>query len=162
MNPRIETLSEKKLIGKRLTMTFADNKIFELWRSFMPKRKEIENNLSPELISMQIYDRSFNFTESNLHAPFEKWAAVEVSDFDFVPDGMETFVLLSGLYAVFIHKGPASEAERIFRYIFQTWLPESGYTIDARPHFEILGEKYKKDDPKSEEEVWIPVLPIPG
>lgn len=33
------------------------------------------------------------------------------------------------------------------------------YEIDFRPHFEILGEKYKNNDPGSEEEVWIPVRP---
>jgi len=45
MTPRIETLTEKKLIGKRLTMTFSENKTFDLWHSFMPRRKEIENNI---------------------------------------------------------------------------------------------------------------------
>ena len=36
-------------------------------------------------------------------------------------------------------------------------MPASEYILDKRPHFEILGEKYKNDDPASEEEVWIPV-----
>jgi AraC family transcriptional regulator len=26
---------------------------------------------------------------------------------------------------------------------------------DDRPHFEILGDKYKNDHPDSEEEIWI-------
>jgi AraC family transcriptional regulator len=29
--------------------------------------------------------------------------------------------------------------------------------LDNRPHFEILGEKYKQGSPDSEEEIWIPV-----
>jgi len=29
--------------------------------------------------------------------------------------------------------------------------------LDNRPHFEVLGEKYKNGDPESEEEIWIPV-----
>ena len=33
------------------------------------------------------------------------------------------------------------------------------YTLDDRPHFEILGEKYKNQDPDSEEELWIPIKP---
>ncbi|MGK2861531.1 MAG: GyrI-like domain-containing protein [Chitinophagaceae bacterium] len=45
----------------------------------------------------------------------------------------------------------------MFSYIFNTWLPPSGYDLDNRPHFEILGEKYKNDDPLSEEEIWIPI-----
>jgi AraC family transcriptional regulator len=42
-------------------------------------------------------------------------------------------------------------------YIFNTWLPKSGYQLDRRPHFEILGEKYKNNNPDSEEEIWIPI-----
>ena len=41
MKPRIETLSEKKLVGKQLTMSFDNYKVGELWKHFMPKRKEI-------------------------------------------------------------------------------------------------------------------------
>ena len=55
MTPRIETLNEKKLVGKRLTMSFANYKIGELWRSFTPIRKEITNNLTSDLISMVVY-----------------------------------------------------------------------------------------------------------
>ncbi|MEP7234441.1 MAG: GyrI-like domain-containing protein, partial [Ignavibacteriota bacterium] len=46
-----------------------------------------------------------------------------------------------------------------FQYILRTWVPNSNYELDDRPHFEILGEKYKKDDPSSEEEIWIPIKP---
>jgi AraC family transcriptional regulator len=156
MQPRIERLTEKKLIGKRLTMTFANNHTFRLWQSFMPRRKEIINHLTADLISMQVYPLSFDFTFTNLNIEFEKWAAVEVANFNSVPDEMETFMLESGLYAVFNYKGSSSDPQ-IFQYIFGTWLPNSIYTIDNRPHFEILGEKYKNNDPTSEEEIWIPI-----
>jgi hypothetical protein len=56
MEPRIETLPEKKLIGKRMTMSLANNKTGELWRNFMPRRREIQNNLTSELFSMQVYN----------------------------------------------------------------------------------------------------------
>jgi len=157
MIPEIKILSEKKLIGKRMIMSFADNKTFEMWKSFMPRRKEIKNNLSSDLFSMQVYDESFDFEKFNVDARFEKWAAVEVSDFDTIPDQMESFILQGGLYAVFIHKGAASKGPETFNYIFGTWLPASEYVLDNRPHFEILGKKYKNDDPDSEEEVWIPI-----
>ena len=45
MKPRIETINEKKLVGKRMTMCYADYKIGELWGSFMPRKKEITNIL---------------------------------------------------------------------------------------------------------------------
>ncbi|HVF97733.1 MAG TPA: GyrI-like domain-containing protein [Flavisolibacter sp.] len=157
--PRIETSTQRKLIGKRLTMTFANNQTFKLWQSFMPRRQEIKNTVTSDLFSMQVYPSSFHFTFPDLSTEFEKWAAVEVADLETVPDGMETFILPGGLYAVFDYKGLSTDTT-IFQYIFGVWLPHSkAYALDNRPHFEILGEKYKNNDPDSEEEIWIPIRP---
>lgn len=160
VQPRIVISEEKKLIGKRLTMTFANNQTGKLWQSFMPKRNQIKNNAGPELVSMQIYPSGFNFTNMDVTMPFEKWAAVEVTSSDFIPPEMELFNLPKGTYAVFHYQGLNTDPQ-IFKYIFGTWLPDSGYVIDNRPHFEILGEKYKNNDPTSEEEIWIPIKPRP-
>ncbi len=157
MTPRIENLNEKKLIGKRLTMSLANNKTGELWQSFMPKRREITNNLTTDLISMQVY-KPAHFADFKPTNEFEKWATVEVSNFENVPTDMETFSLAGGLYAVFDYKGSSNDPS-IFQYIFGTWLPTSAYTLDNRPHFEVLGDKYKNNDPTSEEEIWIPIKP---
>jgi AraC family transcriptional regulator len=155
MTPRISMLNEKKLVGKRLSMSFADYKISELWRSFSPRRKEITNSINEELISMVLY-KANHFTDFKPSNEFERWAAVEVSSFDNVPNEMETFVLEGGLYAVFHYQGLNTDPT-IFQYIFGTWLPQSDYELDVRPHFEVLGEKYKNNDPSSEEEIWIPI-----
>jgi len=156
MEPRIVNLVGKRLVGKRMTMSFADNRTFELWRSFMPVRKEIQNSIGTDLYSLQIYAPLF-FDNFDPTAKFEKWAAIEVSAFDLIPREMETFTLVSGLYAVFFYKGDANAAAGTFQYILGTWLPGSGYLLDDRPHFEILGEKFKNGDPSSEEEIWIPI-----
>jgi AraC family transcriptional regulator len=156
MIPVIKTISEKKLIGMHISMSLAENKTSGLWRSFMPRRKEIKSNLTSELFSMRVYDASYDFKNFNFHAAFEKWAAIEVKDLDEIPDGMKAFLLPAGSYAVFHYKGLNTNT-RIFEYIFGTWLPTSEYILDNRPHFEILGDKYKNNDPDSEEEIWVPV-----
>ncbi|PLK46518.1 GyrI-like domain-containing protein [Emticicia sp. TH156] len=153
--PRIETLAKKKLVGKHLSMSFADNKTAELWRSFMPYRNKIQHSASTDLFSLQVYPPVF-FDAFNPEALFEKWAAVEVSDASFVPAGMEVMILEGGLYAVFTHRGSSHDTST-FQYIFNTWLPHSAYVLDNRPHFELLGARYKNADPESEEEFWIPV-----
>lgn len=155
MTPRIETSNEKKLVGKRLTMSFANYKIGELWRGFTPRQKEITNNLTNDLISLVVY-KPTHFTDFKLTNEFERWATVEVAKFDNVPNEMETFVLPGGVYAVFDYKGLNTD-NSIFQYILRTWLPSSEYVLDNRPHFEVLGDKYKNNDPASEEEIWIPV-----
>lgn len=155
MQPRIENLKEKKLIGKRIRMSLINNLTGRLWGGFMPRRNEIKNKLTSERISMQVYDSLYyeDFKPSN---EFEKWATVEVTDFDIIPNEMESFALTGGLYAVFDYKGSSAD-NSIFQYIFMTWIPSSAYQLDDRPHFEVLGDKYKNNDPSSEEEIWIPI-----
>jgi AraC family transcriptional regulator len=154
MEQGIENLSEKKLVGKRLTMSLTDNKTSILWQTFMPRRKEIHNNVTNELISMRVYNEPLR--SGDLNQKFEKWAAMEVSDFENVPEQMDSYTLSGGLYAVFHYKGLSTD-NSVFVYIFGTWLPNSDYLLDDRPHFEVLGDKYKNGDPDSEEEIWIPV-----
>jgi AraC family transcriptional regulator len=156
VEPRIETVQEKKFAGKHLSMSFAENKTSELWKSFMPWRKEIKNNIGQELYSIEIYVPHF-FDNFNPQREFEKWAAIEVTDFDSVPAEMETFNSPSGLYAIFHYKGEADKGAETYRYILATWLPRSDFIIDDRPHFAVMGEKYKNKDHDSEEELWIPI-----
>ncbi len=158
LKPRIETISEKKLIGKHIKMSFAEDKTVELWRSFMPCRREIENFIGSDLYSIMQCEPGF-FENFKTNVLFKKWVAIEVSTFDKVPPEMYTLTLPRGEYAVFIHKGLVSEADKTYNYIFGTWIPNSNFVLDNRPHFTVMGEKYKNNDPDSEEEIWIPVNP---
>ncbi len=155
LQAEIKRIEDKKLIGKRIRMNLANDKTFELWRSFMPRRKEISNNLNTELISMKVFPPSYDL--QNPESNFEKWAAVEVSDFDIIPEGMESYTLVGGLYAVFHFKGNPNNASGFFLNIFKAWMPASGFVLDNRPHFEILGDKFNKDAADSEEDIYIPI-----
>ena len=161
IKPRIETLPGTKLVGKRIKMSLARNKTRELWQGFMPHRAEIPNVIGSELYSVEVYDNPKVFESFSASIEFEKWAAVKVSGFEAIPGGMERLVLPQGLYAVFNYKGKGSEVAKTYRYILGTWLPSSGYHLDDRPHFAVMGEKYKNEDPNSEEELWVPILPKP-
>jgi AraC family transcriptional regulator len=156
LEPRIEILPEKKFVGKRIKMSFSNNQTHELWKSFMPSRREIKNNIGSDLYSVEVYEPLY-FKNFNPEKEFDKWAVVEVTDFETVPEDMETLISPRGLYAVFLHKGAASKGPETYQYIFGTWLPASDFLLDNRPHFAVMGEKYKNDEPDSEEEVWIPV-----
>lgn len=156
MEPRIEQLPQKKLVGKRIRTAQAENRTAELWRAFMPRRKEIKNTVGSDLFSVQFFDTSLD--PFGPDTPFDKWAAVEVTEFTELPEGMEALVLENGPYAVFVHRGPVSAAPQTFGYIYGTWLPASEYDADnRRAHFAVMGKKYAAESPDSEEEIWIPV-----
>jgi len=74
-------------------MSLSNNKTAELWRNFMQRRREIPNNIASNLYSIEVYD-SLYFNNFNPNTEFEKWAAVEVEDFDSIPNEMETKILL--------------------------------------------------------------------
>ena len=154
MNPQIKTFPTTKFIGKNLSFSYSNYRAFELWSSFMTRRKDIQNTIGTELYNIQINPVNFDFSPTT---PFTKWAAVAVSSFDFIPDEMETLEIREGLYAVFNYKGDQSNVAAFFKAIYTEWLPSSDYELDNHPQFEILGEKYKNNDPSSEEEIWIPI-----
>ncbi|HLP11068.1 MAG TPA: GyrI-like domain-containing protein [Flavobacteriales bacterium] len=160
IQPKIENVTQKYLVGKRMSMSLANNKTGDLWKSFMPHRHAIKHPKSEDLYSVNIFDAGYykNFNPAN---EFTKWACAEVSEHAVIPAEMERFVLPAGLYAVFHYKGLSTD-KRIFHYIFSEWLPASGYALDDRPHFEILGSKYKNNDPDSEEDIYIPVKSTAG
>lgn len=156
MEPRITTFPEKKLVGEKVRMSFSDNRTFELWHGFMPRLHQIKNTLGSELYSVEVYPSLF-WDRFDPAQSFEKWATVEVADFDLVPEGMQTITVPEGLYAVFTHRGAASQGPTTYRYIFGTWLPASAFVVDERPHFAVMGEKYRHESPDSEEDIWIPI-----
>ncbi|MEZ2414446.1 GyrI-like domain-containing protein [Muriicola sp. E247] len=155
LHPRIEKSPLRRLIGLRRLMSVTNNKTGELWQHFMPRRGEIQNRNTSDVLSVNLYGKEY-FAEFNPDREFEKWAVTEVSANTDIPPDMDTLEIPSGLYAVFNYKGLSTD-NSIYQEIFSEWLPNSDYLLDHRPHFEILGEKYRNNDPDSEEEIWIPV-----
>lgn len=153
LEPEIVVSEEKKIQGIFKEMSLVQNKTRELWMEFGPQIKNIPNKKTTDKISMQLYPEEY-FKSFNPTSTFIKWAGVEVSSFE--NSFLNEITIPKGLYAKFKYKGSSADSS-IFEYIFGVWIPNSDYDIDKRPHFEILGEKYKNDDPNSEEEIWIPV-----
>lgn len=156
MTPQIELKPQKELIGQRLKMSYADYKIGSLWGRFMPRRKEIKNTVSNDLIGLTLYTKT-HFSHFSPTNEFEKWATIEVSHIDQLPEGLETYSFPGGLYALFQYRGSSKDIAKFYQEIFTVWLPSSEFELDDRPHVEVLGAQYKNNDPSSEEEIWIPI-----
>ncbi|MBQ0733168.1 GyrI-like domain-containing protein [Aquimarina celericrescens] len=156
--PHIINAQERKLVGLKIETSLSNDTTTAMWQEFMPRRHEIKNNRDTGYYSVQVHNDTITldtFTEDIL---FEKWAAIEVPDFDHIPNGMSSYSLSEGKYAVFMHKGPVSTFQKTMDYILRLWLPNSDYELDTRDIFTVMGEKYHGPfHPKSEEEVWIPI-----
>ncbi|WP_339703320.1 GyrI-like domain-containing protein [Algoriphagus aquimarinus] len=72
MNPSIKSLTETKLIGKKVRMNFLNNQVQQLWKSFMPRKKEIHNSIDEDLYSVDVYDSLSYFDSFNPATEFDK------------------------------------------------------------------------------------------
>ena len=156
--PRFVSAKRLELTGFHINMSLSQNKTQELWQSFMPEWK-LAGLPRAEFYSVEVYPEGY-FASFDPNKAFQKWAAVEVISEINVPESWEKLEIPEGLYAVFTYKGKSSEIHNIYQYILGTWINNSPYQLDDRPHMGVMGEKYKNDDPESEEELWIPVKNI--
>lgn len=157
LNPAIKYNPRRLVTGISMISNMAEDKTYMLWNSFMKTKRLITNAISSDLLSIQIFNPAITFANFTEFTEFEKWAATEVRDHDQIPEGMEKMIIEPGLYAVFTYKGLPSDIQYTLTKFYHHWLPKSGYVPDNRPHFEILGSKYKNNHPDSEEEIWIPI-----
>lgn len=145
------------MLGLRTRMSIAQDTTRELWGRFMQVSKAIGHKSGTEWYSVEIYPDSY-FDTYDPGKTFEKWAAVAVEKSASPrPSDLEELYIDEGLYAVFSYEGPASQVHRLYQYIFADWIPGSGFALDPRPHFALMGAGYKGEDPDSQEELWIPV-----
>lgn len=154
MTIQIVQVSEMFVVGISVNMQRHEtHKIKTLWQQFSPRKGEITNLVNGKSIALQ------NFILDEKGEPnnnFNMWACVEVSNLSDVPSDMEGFTIPKGEYIKVLHKG--MDAGKTYQRIMTEWLPNSGYAIDDRPHFQVMGDKYKNGSPDSEEDFYIPVI----
>lgn len=155
LQPKIKISSDKQLIGMSKRMSLVNDLTGELFKTFMPRKKEIQDLKNSNVFDLRVYHDNY-FLKFNPSAEFIKYALVECAKITELPKGMEVYNFVGGQYAVFEHKGLMSD-KGIYDYIFRDWLLNSQYSLDNRPHFEILGANSKLNDPESEEEIWVPI-----
>jgi AraC family transcriptional regulator len=154
MKVQIMEFATSKFVGISMEFSFSDYRIFELWNTFMPRRNEIKNRIGSDFYNVQINPENFDFSPTT---NFQKWAVVPVKNWENIPDNMQALEIKNGLYAVFNYNGDQNNIRDFFEKIYKDWLPNSDYELDNRAQFEILGEKYQRNNPESEEQIWIPI-----
>lgn len=157
--PEIISIRPKILIGILREMSLKKDSTSQIWREFMPRRKEIQDRIDGRFYSVQIFANPKDVLNFDNETIFQKGATIEVTGSSSIPDSMQSINLEAGLYAMFRHKGTFSDFVDNTRYIFQNWLPLSEYQLDDRIHFSVMDDRYLGDHPDSVEEIWIPVSP---
>ncbi len=153
----IRTFKGGHFVGMSIMNSVVNNKNFELWSSYMPRRNELKA-ISSDLFAIQRYDIGHFVREFNPEAEFEILAMQEVSNGSDTPVGMTKLEIPNGDYAVFNYKGTGADFAPMAIAIYSKVIPESAYNVDERPHFQIMGANYYgQENPESEEEIWVPI-----
>ncbi|MFZ5628040.1 MAG: GyrI-like domain-containing protein [Spirochaetota bacterium] len=155
--PRFVHMPARLLVGRQVRMSLAQNRSAELWQSFRPLVAQIPGRVGTGLFSVQVYDGPEYFSAFEPQREFHRWACVEVAAGSALPAGLEALTLPEGQYAVFDYRGTPAEFATMAAQIYTRILPQAGYSLDDRPHFEVLSPGYQPDDPAAEETIWIPV-----
>jgi AraC family transcriptional regulator len=88
---------------------------------------------------------------------FEYLAGVEVESFDNLPPDVGRMRVPEQTYAVFTHRGHASQIGQTWQYIWAEWLPQSGYEDGMTPPFEQFDERFDPDTGNGEFDIWMPI-----
>lgn len=157
LTPKILPIKTIKMVGCKLLMNLAEDKTSLLWEMFMSRCCNIKKRKNNMLYSIQFYEKDTNFMSFERLKKYENWAAVEVESFTDIPQGLESLIVPSGLYARFIYQGLAANFSQYLQQMIYDWLVKSPFDIDNRPHFMVMAADYSPIDFHAQEEVWLPI-----
>ncbi len=160
LKPEIIGTQQKKLIGLHCKTSLLQNNIPTLWKIFMRRKHEIVERIDNGWYGISGYSSANGFEPNRFSSSsmIEKWATVEVKNFDLIPSEMVSYKLTGGNYAKFIHRGGKKNVQMSFEYMYSVWLPNSIYELDDRDHFEHYPKDYKgPENPESELAIYLPI-----
>lgn len=151
---RIVSLNRIMLVGIVIRVNYDSlSAITEMWHEFLTETDTIPARIKPER-HYQLLFWSDKFDCDNFYC----MAGVEVKNLDDVPIYLTAKIIPPAKYIKFIHRGFSNTVGLTYKYIYETWLPQSDYRLSIPYDFELYGEKYKgPDNIDSESEIYIPV-----
>ncbi len=155
MEPKIVKKPMFKAVGmaKEFSQDSSDG-IPALWTAFWKRHSEIKNAVEGHCLGLCVGvedDDAFTYA-----------AALEVSDIVDVPKDMCAWTIAGQTYAVFSVSLTGTEPigvelRRANRYIWNTWLPKSGYVFAKAADFEYYDERFDPKTLSGEIDLYIPL-----
>ena len=159
VHPQIVELPDIKTVGLRGQTTLCNNVLPQLWQQF--------NAMADTIPNRKTNGRGFGICEAcngntlydmNENVLFTEVVAVEVNEYDRLPELFVPKTLKGGRYAIFTHKGSLALLQKTFDYIWGTWFLNTKETLDCREDFELYDERFLGyDHPDSQIDLCIPI-----
>jgi AraC family transcriptional regulator len=149
MEPKIVSRPAFTVVGLKYRGKNENNEIPQLWQQLDPRAKEIKDMVGPPVA----YGISANVDHAT--GEFDYVAGFEVSSAETVPEGMVSFEVPGGKYAVFTTTLP--KIGETFHNAYHTWLPQAGCAPAGGPELELYDERFDPRDPSSTFDLYIPI-----
>ncbi|WP_409343482.1 GyrI-like domain-containing protein [Paenibacillus sp. MBLB4367] len=135
--------------------------IEEAWMDFQARAQDIRNRVNEHACyGFEDYTRGFAWPQGAPLPHYHYIAAAQVSSLEDIPEGLFGRSVPAATYAVFTRRMPLSELHKAFRYVYDEWLPQSGYEIDPAvgADFEYYPEPVA-DHEHALIEIYLPIVP---
>ena len=131
MEPKIVTKPAFTVVGLMYHGKNENNEIPQVWDKLNPRYEEIQHRVGPAYgVCGEMED----------NGRFHYLAGFEVTTAPDLPPGMEKWDVPQQQYAIF--PCTLKTIHETYQYIFDTWLPQSGYARADGPDFEFYGEEF--------------------
>jgi AraC family transcriptional regulator len=147
MQPKIVTKPAFTVVGLRIHTKPMTQEIPQLWDQFVPRMGEV-GPVSEAQVSYGLMD---NFDPQK--GELDYMAGNPVGRVEALPTGMARWDVPANTYAVF--ETTLTTIGEAFGYIYNGWLPTSGYAQAASPYFERYPETFGPDNAALS--IYIPV-----
>lgn len=158
MNVLITQRPAMKCIGMQAETSTTDPAVPQLWEAFITRMQELDEIAVPNC-SLGIVLRD-SIEDEGDETRFIYMAARVVKNFDILPLDMVSYEIPETLVAVFTHKGSLENLGDTYDYIYEQWLPESGYQLGEGDELEWYDARFDYGSEDSEMDIHIPVIPI--
>ena len=130
-----------------------NGEIPQLWGTFNQQANKIKN-----MVGKCAYGACFSDIKWGEEGAFEYVACYEVSDASDIADNMVAREVPAYKYAVFTHHGKLDNLQETYKYIYETWLPQSGVEL-VSPHFdmELYDDRFEFDSDASEFDIYVAI-----
>jgi len=140
MEPKFVNKDAFIVVGMSYVGKNENQEIPQLWEVFNTRMKEIKS------AENCCYGTCFGDVEGAAEGEFEYVACVAVEGTPDIPVGMVMREIPAYKYAVFTHHGSLKTLHDTYQYIYNTWLPQSGYELDGKFDMEVYDDDFNMDD----------------
>ena len=152
MEPKFVTRPAFKVVGLSYVGKNENQEIAQMWNVFNQRDGEVK-----AIDRSQAYGLCFDATDHPDEAYFEYVSGREVANDQDIPEGMVYREIPEHRYAVFTHEGALDNLSETYRYIYETWLPQSGYELDGGFDMEVYDKDFMFNHPDSKFYIYVAI-----